>query len=315
MKACIYFHGDFDGVVSGAIMYKFLTSLIPSDVIELYSIDYNRVDEWTQKRFDSDLVAVVDFKFTEGLLSAPFFVFADHHNTGITDEQLLRVKSASNGFCVFDASAPSCAGLISPLADLHPEVIQCADIVDSASYDSPEQALKMDKPEVLKIAAAITSGGDALRHKVLRMLATQPLSTIVKDDEIVYLHAKYTSRQLKALNHLSLNAEVIGNVGIASFLGCFFSSRYAIFVLHPDIDYSVFVRAYQNNIYLSVGRNPWKELRKRYNVGEIMTMYGGGGREDVGAVVLHDPERATFIAHDIANKFASGAFESYVVKS
>ncbi|RLI42719.1 hypothetical protein DRO59_03280 [Candidatus Bathyarchaeota archaeon] len=315
MRACIYFHGDFDGAVSGAIMYKFLTSLIPSDVIELHSIDYNRADEWSQMRFDGDLVAVVDFKFTEGLLSAPFFIYADHHNTGITNEQLLRAKSAPNGFCVFDASAPSCAGMISPLADLHPEVIRCADMVDSASYDSPEQALKMDKPEVLKIAAAIASGGDALRRKVLLMLATQPIDTVVKDSEIVYLHAKYASRQLKALNHLSLNAEVIGNIGIASFLGCFFSSRYAIFVLHPDIDYSVFVRAYQDNIYLSVGRNPWKELRKRYNIGEIMTMYGGGGREDVGAVILHDPDRATAIARDIANKFASGAFESYVVEN
>ncbi|RLI42740.1 hypothetical protein DRO59_03155 [Candidatus Bathyarchaeota archaeon] len=311
MKAEIYFHGDFDGVVSGALMYKFLTPFT-SD-ISIHSINYDRVTEWSQKRFDSDLVAVVDFKFTEGLLAAPFFIYADHHKTGITDEQLHMAESASNGFCIFDSAASSCAKLLAPIADLHPEVIHCADVVDSAGYDSPTQALKMDKPEMLKVAAAVTSGNELLRRKVLTLLATRPVEVVVKDEEIAYLHAKYAARQLKALNYLSLNARVIGNVGIASFLGCFFSSRYAIFALHPDIDYSVYVRSYQNNIYLSLGRNPWKKLDRRYDAGRIMSMYGGGGHEDVGAVVLHDCNQAESVAYDIAKKLTSGAFESYVV--
>lgn len=312
MRACIYFHGDFDGVVSGALVYKFLTPFA-SD-ISIHPINYDRLEEWSQKRFNSDLVAVVDFKFTTGLLSTPFFIYADHHKTGITDEQLRVVENASNGFCIFDSTASSCAKLLAPVADLHPEVIHYADVVDSAGYDSPTQALKMDKPEILKVAAAVASGNNMLRCKILTLLATQPVDVVVKDEEVAYLHAKYAARQLKALNYLSLNAQVIGNVGIASFLGCFFSSRYAIFALHPDIDYSVYVRSYQNNIYLSLGRNPWKKLDRRYDAGRIMSMYGGGGHEDVGAVVLHDCNQAEAVAYDIARKLASGSFESYIIE-
>ena len=77
MKFDLYTHGDFDGLVSGAIMYKFcLESGLEPGRIEFVNYSTHAPSVWDNFPFDNSAVNVVtDYLFSPALLESSFFVW------------------------------------------------------------------------------------------------------------------------------------------------------------------------------------------------------------------------------------------------
>jgi len=68
--------------------------------------------------------------------------------------------------------------------------------------------------------------------------------------------------------------------------------RYISYYFYSDIKYTIGIYKKNDKYFsISVGKNPWKKFNS-LNIGEICKRYGGGGRENVGAVLTDNEEEA-----------------------
>ena len=310
----LYTHQDFDGLVTGACVITFAREVgLKLNAVHFVNYSTHPLKEWDSFAFPSDKVSIVtDYMFSQSLLNTPFFIWSDHHQREHSDHE----NKVDNGIIVFDDTAPSCAHLWkNVVASLNPNLaslIPWVDIVDSASYDSPEQAVLMqDLPLQIAVATSQIFDDPQFLVNLMEQIMVSPVEEIIKHPKIKDAYRRYTWKQKKSIDHLTENLEVIkGNstsVGICSFAGLRFSSRYAAFLVNPDIDYLIFIRKVPPwntpQVSVSLSLNPWKKSHKNFNLNEVLQRVipgDSGGHENVAAAVLPNAIDAISAAHEVA---------------
>ncbi len=292
MKYDIYFHNDFDGRASAAVMLAFLRSR--GDDIERYvALTYGNEKEWlkedlTKKR---NPAIVVDFIYHPG--TAWWF---DHHPTAFRKEKWKRAFKPDK-FHRYDASYKSACHLVrdtlrknfgwKPPAHLK-ELARRLDVIDGAAFRSPRETIEMKSP-ALRINALIETASrtEAEDRFLIRLLAARPLARVVTVPRIARAIRTLRKKVRESMRFYRENLRSFGKTTLIDVTndplrGLF---RFAPYYLHPKTVFSFRLRKRGPGVWhLSVGVTPWRRAVNRFDLGTLMRRrYGGGGHKDVAA--------------------------------
>jgi len=301
--AHLYFHSPcFDGLVSAVLLHDYLGTR-GYERIELHPVNYHLSDSWASTRLEAPS-AVVDF-----LYHPDAEIWFDHHATTFLSVALEEdYHRRQSPLVVFDRQSPSCAMLIwrarLPLAGDHEAKVMAADLIDSARYESPQQAVFGDAPAFRINASMAVGETDDYTRFLVRQLLTTSLEATAALPEVEERYRRY--RDLRDLgmkgfipspNLETRDGYLLTDDGILLFAvdgseGMI--SRYAPFTVSPDARYSLGVVTNGDRAKITAMRNPWIEFAS-VPLGEIFRRFGGGGHQRVASTRLHGKDRSEVI--------------------
>jgi hypothetical protein len=313
MQLKILYHGNcFDGCASAAIVSRFLAEREGSHVSELRyePLHHGTGDPFPADAFDGDLNACVDFRYSRDPRLHWWF---DHHASAFpAPADRASFESDRSGQKFWDPAEPSCAGYASrtlaakfdwrapELADL----VSWADVIDSARFDSPSTAVRLEAP-ALRIMTVLEATQDpVVPTRVIDAMQRRPLTDIAAEPWIAGpfgpLQAKHRAavQVVKRLAHLG-DGVVQVDLSESDVTS---PNKFIAYDLFPKASYVVVVTRDEKRAKVSVGSNPWARPARAHNIARICERYGGGGHPVVGAVSL-EPHRigdARRIAAEIA---------------
>lgn len=308
MKYDAYFHNDFDGRASAAVMLAFLRSR-GDDIGHYVPVDFHLEEQWLQERFfekhklfngKHHPAAAFDF-----LYHPRAAVWFDHHPTAFR-KQKWRKRFKSDKLHVLDSSYLSCCHLVytslkknfgwKPPQHLA-ELVKWLDVVDGARYRSAKQTLDFREP-ALQIDAFIDEyrGNHGTAAWMVKILAEKPLSEIVRAPNIRRVVKRLRRESARALAFYRKNLELHGNATFVNLIDAPVRTlRYASYYLYPKMRYTVRLAMKGHKYHVGVGANPWTDAKRGIHIGELLRHYGGGGHKGAGAVDFlkkSDAERA-----------------------
>jgi len=304
----IYFHRDFDGVASAALVLRACIEQEYSTV-ELESVDYGI--PWVDQRLTRPC-AVVDFLYHS---DATFFW--DHHSSPFPVEQWAshyEQRKKRGDSIWWDASYPSCASLIlstAPQLRDDPALVELArwsDIIDSAGYSSAEQVIRASEA-ALRLNLALASASEEFYAAVVRFLTRLPLDEVVSQPEVAARIENARKLQNEELRYFRSRMHSVDSVVLAEVADRVLSySRYAPYHFDRDALYSVVLFRSPTGLKVLSMRNPWIQFDSLH-LGDLCRRLGGGGHERVGAIAFSpdEHERAVSAFTTIAGTVRSHA--------
>lgn len=299
----IYYHRDFDGMVSGAILASILIDTF-GERIEWQSINYDQRREWTNFCSDSRF-AIVDFHFHP---RAEYWF--DHHPTTFLSPELRDQYQPSERW-QWDETSPSCPPLILEHAKKYwryfpserfVEMARWSDIVDAARYESAEQAIFGEEP-ALRITRALTvAPSPEWTDTLVEAMTTQTLEQVANIESVELAHQRASRNRDKALEQFP-STVMWQRDGVLLFdasSGRVRRERFGPFYHHPELEYAIGVIPTRSGYHVTCGENPWNKPKQGLHVGELMEKYGGGGHRAVGGVNPDSLEETQRIADEIA---------------
>jgi hypothetical protein len=284
VKLQILTHGDFDGAASAALVLGYLRDhfSVTPDTVDLELVDYPAETRWrTQSIVPAGVLPIVcDFMYHPST-----FMWFDHHPTTFTTPAYKTdFTNRTPGYSRWDPSYKSCAHLIFDqfrntwLGQLkYTDLVQAADKIDSAGYESPVEYFDGTSPGLL-LNRAWGELTDPRKHQVIRQLAAHGLEQTAP----LYLCEARTvhDRNRDALHQYAEHSSMIGDVACVDLVGTQLPFlRYAPYYLDPSLRHALTI--YKQNdreISLSLGRNPWLVFADDdQDLGAMASRYGGGG--------------------------------------
>ncbi len=299
----LYFHNDFDGIASGAVMLDFLKGR-GDKIISFNPINYfaELQKKWPKFKFKKPFI-LVDFRYHP---KADFWF--DHHLSTFISEKW-KSDFATDKAHYFGPKFKSCCGLIifhlGKQFGYRPphcikELVGWADMVDSASYKSAKQAVELKEPG-LRLALFLADDSYPLhQEEIIKRLISESISKIVK--------LPFIAKELKKLDYETKRAKKIFKdisalkdkiVFVDTTKTKTFISRYMGYFLYPKIKYFVIVMRSDGGYHISAGKNPWKKMPNKIAIGEMLGKYGGGGHKGVGGVERRTKPEILKVAEEI----------------
>jgi len=289
----LYFHNDFDGVASGAVMLNFLNSR-GDDIISFTPVDYFPLlkKSWAEFKFKEPFI-IVDF-----LYHPKASWWFDHHRTSFINTRWYKEFKSDKSHAFGPADKSTCGLLTRHLKkwfDYSPpkfivDLTKWADIIDSASYKSAKEAIFGRQPAI-KLALAL--GLADYNHKasvkyfekVIKSLASESISRTIqapiirKEIKKIEKNNQEVRRIFKRISFVSGKVVFIDGTRTKKQ-----TSYYMGYYFYPEIDYSTTLETRGAYYHLNVGKNPWKEKPLMVDIGRLLSRYGGGGHKTVGGV-------------------------------
>lgn len=314
MDALVATHGHcFDGLASAVLFTRLLKHVESASMRFTYrACGYGP----GQRPIDSGFFtgaqnAILDYRF----YAAPELNwYFDHHRTAFAtpeDRASFDGRAGANHF-FFDATYPSCTKLIADVARTHfdldmsplAELIHWANIVDSAAFDSPEQAIERRDPVLQLVSVVEHYAGDAFVSKLVPLLLEHPVAEIASSRDIQRKYKPIRKRHERFVKRVEERSERRGRVVLVDLTDSVLETigKFVTYALYPDAIYSVVVALLKNGAKISVGYNPWSGQPLDADISEICARHGGGGHRVVGAIQFraNDIERARVVAREIA---------------
>jgi hypothetical protein len=294
----------FDGAASAALFSAFMRARHGSDIELVYIPKHHRQgDPFDDVDFvGADELAVLDFRYTQRPGLTWYF---DHHRSAFQlpgDRSHFEARAQQgSGHYFHDAKAPSCTGYLAKIAaeqfgfdvSAHAELIHWAEIIDTASFPSPEAAVLYEQP-AMQLAAWIQAAEqpEAIARFIEALLDT-PLARLAEADwvrELVEPRLAAHHEDIELIRRLGRREHDVFVYDLVDE-GPRILSHFIPYYLVPDCTYSVGVYAHPDgDLRLSVGFNPWqgRELRS-HDLAELCERHGGGGHPYVaGASFTRD---------------------------
>jgi hypothetical protein len=249
--------------------------------------------------------AIVDFKYSASPKVTWWF---DHHQSAFLsaeDQKNFEVGQADGSQRMrkfFNPNYVSCTSLIADIAqvnfgfDTAPllELINWADIVDGARYESAKAAVEMAAP-AMKLTMVIESASDNnLVPRLIPLLTEMSLQQVLEQGFVQELLGPLMERHWAALELIRQRAVVEG--GVITFditdQPAEGYNKFIPYYLHPEATYNVGLSKSSFRTKVSVGTNPWTSRgpSELVNLAAICERYGGGGHARVGAISFR-PDR------------------------
>jgi len=314
----ILYHGNcLDGVVSAALLSRFLCAGEATGAeVTFRAMGHGQGDPYGADHdatFWADLNAVVDFRYSP---SPRLGWWCDHHfSTFIAPQHRAQFEAHPRpARHRFDPQAPSCAGLLCRwLASDHgldatpyAELIHWADLIDSARFDSPAQAVRLAEPALQLMALLEAAPGDELVRIMLDGLALGDLAGVHGHPRIqaaltpvlerhgreIALFGRRMTLQ-EGVAYVDLSAD-----GVEGF------NKFIPYHLSDGVRYTVVLTCSERRAKVSVGSNPWQRPEPLINIAELCSRHGGGGHPVVGAISMPPDqlERARAAALEIRDR-------------
>jgi oligoribonuclease NrnB/cAMP/cGMP phosphodiesterase (DHH superfamily) len=295
----IYFHNDFDGRASAAVMLAFLRSR--GDDIEKYiAMTYGKEQDWYKESFfkNGNPAIVVDFTYHP---KATWWF--DHHATTFKKAEWQKQFKPDKQHHL-DPKYPSCCGLVYNAlkkdfnwkpAKHFAAFVKSADIIDGARYHSAKETVQMTDP-----AIQMNSFIEGLLHTthedklVIELMSKQPLKDVIRHPAIAKAIGRLKAKTKKSLVFYRKNIQVFKrstfiNLDRDPLRGLL---RFAPYYCVPKSNFSFRMRPKWNLWYLGISANPWNLPKFKIDLGAIMKTYGGGGHAKVAAAEFPTKEAA-----------------------
>jgi len=292
-KGHLYFHSPcFDGITSAVLTFDFLHSKRNWFSIMLHTVNYNLRENWLSLTLKKPC-AVVDF-----LYHPQADYWADHHLTTFLNEDARKdFELRNNQNLVYDKNADSCARLLenhlkrvfSYWNPKYDDLVNWADKIDSARYESAEEAIFPSAPAI-KISLSLVFGNRG--NYCERLVHSFRHNTISRIAEFDWVKKRVESAQaliqkgldrFKRVAHREKDGIVVFDVESREAI----ISRYAPYYFFPEARYSAGIVRLKGRAKIIVMRNPLREF-KSVSIGEICEKFGGGGHQRIGAINIRN---------------------------
>jgi len=291
----IYYHRDFDGMASAAILADALEATGREQDVRWSGVNFDRTLHWEDFALGQEF-AVVDFHYHP---RAKYW-FDHHPTTFLTSED--EASFTSNEFHAFDPASPSCPPLVIKHAREHwgytppahfAELAKWSDIIDAARFGTAEQALFGTDPAI-RISRALTCSPDLSFHdKMVRMMRRKPLLQVATDPTVERCYERSSRNRDNALENFNGTIRLQSATALMADLRSrkIRRERFAPFYLQPQLFYAVTVLPTRAGVHITVASNPWNRPQEGIHLGNLLKEYGGGGHEGVGG--CNPPDEAT----------------------
>lgn len=290
----VYYHRDFDGVVSAAMVAS-----LSNPNATLHPVNYDLKSRWLSIKLEQP-AGIVDFLFHPDAT-----LWVDHHvNPYITPEWKNIAKQSE--YYIWDSNAPACPPLVEKFFNLphmlhehFKAYIHWSEIIDSASYESPQAATDLRNPYLLLAKVISLPCEDYFINKIVRCIMKSPIYEVISEPDIFHLAKLVRDEEWTVQEKLS---KLIKYDGLIAFLDQSQEDwpyqRYYPYVLYPDAKYVVGIYKTSPSFVVSVGANPWKTDSK-IDLGELASSLGGGGHRNVAGIPAESPQVARDIAMEV----------------
>jgi oligoribonuclease NrnB/cAMP/cGMP phosphodiesterase (DHH superfamily) len=301
MKYDIYFHNDFDGRASAAVMLAFLRSC-GDQIAHFTPVNYDLTQQWLDPNFfkkhklfkgPRNPAIIVDFIYHP----AAAFWF-DHHPTTFKRDDWRKKFKPDKFHQLQPHYLSNCHLTYTALKqdfgwkpEKHfVELVKWLDVIDGARYRSSKQTLELKEP-ALEVDAFIDETDHNKKETVaiIKLLSEKPLSTIAKMPKVQKAARTMRKSNIKGLSFYRKNMKVFDDVTLIDLSSTDIKSlRYAPYYLRPKILYGMRITRRDGLYHIGIGANPWIKgaaLKKHRDVhiGELLKKYGGGGHKGAGA--------------------------------
>lgn len=289
MSVNILHHGRcFDGAASAALFAAFCRQKLGvQGDLRFIPKHHQQGDPFVEDDFACDWAACVDFRYSQHPKLRWYF---DHHRSAFQlPGDAEHFAADQSGLKFHDPAAISCASYLAGIAaerfgfdfSPHSELIEWADIIDSARFSDPEAAIAMDRP-ALQLAAYIQSEDDEgqitqfiedLQGSRLGVLSQADyVQSVVRpriaqhhDDIEAVAKASHRRGRIVAYDLLDHDPRLL--------------SHFIPYYHYPDADYAVGVyRHIDGDLRITVGYNPWLPPSERdHDLASLCERFGGGG--------------------------------------
>jgi hypothetical protein len=318
VKVVVATHGHcFDGLASAVLFTRLLEAIDAGKRDCVYrACGYGTGQTRAERELlNGDENAILDYRFAATNRLTWFF---DHHRTAFQTEDDQRVFEAQKGGgrYFYDPDYSSCTKLIADVAWRHfavndallDDLVRWADVVDSARFESPEQAISREEPVMRMVSVVEHYGDDKFIGRYVSELLHKPLAEVARSKSIQdkykplgEKHGRFVERVRKAGERRGRVVFVDLTDGVLDSVG-----KFVTYALFPESVYSVVVGLLKSGAKVSVGYNPWSGKPLDTDISAICARYGGGGHPVVGAISFKASEldRAREVALTIANELA-----------
>lgn len=310
-------HGHcFDGLASAVTFTHLLRQLRPEAKLTYRACGYGP----NQQKPDARLLvgeenAILDYRFYDVPRLTWYF---DHHRTAFAtpqDEAAFReLQASSPDRFVFNPEYTSCTKLIADVASRRfgialPELaplVEWADAIDSARFDSPELATDFSNP-IMQLAAVVEHyGDDRYLAKLVPALLEEPLDLVARSKLVTAKFKGLGPRYDRFLKRVRERGHLRGRVVHVDLTEATVDAvaKFATYALFPEAVYSVMVGLMSSAVKISVGYNPWSGADRDVDISNICSRWGGGGHPVVGGIAFprSELERAQAVAAQIADE-------------
>ena len=316
----LYFHNDFDGHASAAVMFSFLKSR--GDAVgHFVPVDYDMQSQWLDVGFFKkhrlfvgrrNAPIVLDFSFHPG--TAFWF---DHHPTAFKKEAW-RKNFRSDKMHAYDADYLSCCHFVYDAlrknfgwqAPEHfRELVKWLDIIDGARYATAHQTILIKEPALVIDAFIEKQGRNAKKSEwLIELLAERSLGDIARIPKIVEVGKRARKEAVRYLVFYRKHVVVRGCVTVIDLTrnGKKFL-RFEAYDLFPKVRYSLRIRKKGSLYSVGVGANPWLKKKGGVHLGELVKKYGGGGHKDAAAVEFETYAEALRAVEDMVGVLNTSA--------
>ncbi|HEX4341645.1 MAG TPA: hypothetical protein VH062_37300 [Polyangiaceae bacterium] len=318
MHVVVATHGHcFDGLASAVVFTRLMSKVEGSGTAFTYrACGYGEGQLTpTDDVLSGDQNAVLDYRFAPTERLTWYF---DHHRTAFANdrERDMFAEKRPTGRFFYEPAYTSCTKLVCEvaagkfgvsLAGLD-DLVHWADVIDSAAFKNPDEALDRSNP-VMRLAAVVERyGDDKLLAELVPKLLEQPLPEIARLPEVEKRYAKIAGHHERFVERVRARAVRKGRVVVVDLTDEVLEmiGKFVTYALYPDAVYSVIVGLMKNATKISVGYNPWSGKPCDVDISAICARYGGGGHPFVGAVQFgkNELDRARKVALEIAEELA-----------
>jgi hypothetical protein len=314
MRFVVATHGHcFDGLSSAVVFSRLMKELGANGAsFEYRTCGYGAGQARAEdKLFTGEENAILDYRFSPSERLTWYF---DHHRTAFgseADREVFEARGTSGQF-FYDAAYSSCTKLISDVgrerfgvdfSDLG-DLVKWADLVDSARFASPEDAVSRSSPIMQLVSVVEHYGDDAFFKELVPELLSRPLSEVAASKAVTQRYKPLGKKHERFVARVKQKSERLGRVVFVDLTESVLESvgKFVTYALFPDSVYSVVVGLLKNGPKISVGYNPWSGRPLDTDISAICARYGGGGHPVVGGISF--PAAALEEARRVARSIA-----------
>lgn len=291
----IFFHDQcFDGTASAAIFADFYRQHIDARAgVAFQGVQHAEGDPFAGLAVDGDDNACVDFRYDERMSW-----WFDHHVSAFQPTtRRAHFEADSSGKKFFDPTAESCTKFLAKvlherfgyeLPPIFNELVEWADIIDSAGFATPQVAVKLDQPATQLMTWIRHNRDSELTHRYIQALRHKSLAELACEPWVKEPLQPILQQHQRTIDLIRKRAICDGGVVFVDLAddGITAYSSFISYFLFPEAQYTVGLICADGVVRISVGYNPWSQGDRTHNIAAICERFGGGGHPFVGGVSL-----------------------------
>jgi NTP pyrophosphatase (non-canonical NTP hydrolase) len=296
----IYYHADFDGIVSATLLISYLTVKHNLEIRKIitHPVDFHLQKKWQDKNFHEPF-AILDFLYHP---KARYWL--DHHHDPFVlplyredyerkstmGRNIFWSKRNSTAIIVFENLIVSIKeGISKEDFDRLHDIMLWAEKIDSADYADVNEWFKSEAIALkLNLLILYHNSDEKLLDFIIKALVRNSINDLFKNKKIMNLYSEARKRMDYEYKQFARFAQLKGSVVFFDISEDknFRYHRFFPYKVYKEAKFTVGIYRKGNAFEISIGKNPWHKPFESLNIGALCKAFNGGGHKDVGGITL-----------------------------